>query len=421
LQTILFIFGKTLSMSWISNIISPLFSPRKIGNVWFYPTSGDTYRALEYQATFALIPEVNAVINLIARAHSNGILKTVNDKGEIVSTPLDNILKNPNWFQAQKEWLRQTELFHSIYGNEYIYTLTPLGFNPDVTKVKALYSLPPNITKVEYLSNTPFYLQDKQPSEVKYFVTGQDGMDKEIDSKLIIHLNDNRVVIKNATDKDMLMGESKLKALTAPINNIRMAYESRGVILKYRGAKGILSPKGKDGIGQSISMLKPSKDSLQEAYRSYGLMGDQSQLVIADMELGWQKIEESDPVKLGLFKEVEESFRKIKDAYGVPATLLDRDKNTTFDNQKEGEKSFYINTVIPAANERAYAMNQKFFPDGKIKIIADFSHLEIFQTDLKAKSDVFNNMVNGLSKSYQDGAITIEEYQSELQKIGIGQ
>lgn len=407
-------------MSWTSNIISNLFRPRMLGNVWFYPTSADTYRAIEYQTSFSEIPEVNAVINLCAKAQSNGILKTVNEKGEEVSTKFDAILKNPNWFQSQKEWLRQTELFKSIYGNEYIYSLTPVGFSPDINRTKALYSLPPNITKVEYLSNLPFFLQESKPKEVKYYIKKVDGQESEIDSILIIHLNDNRVFVQNSADKNLLMGESKLKALTAPINNIRMAYESRGVILKFRGAKGILTPKSKDGIGQSISLGKTDKDNLQEAWRAYGTLGNQNQMVIADVEMAYQKIEESDPTKLGLFREIEEDFRKIKDAYGVPAPMLDRDKDTTFENQRMSEKSFYANTAIPAANERAYALNQIYFPEGKIKIIADFSHLPIFQEDIKAKSETLNNIVNALSKSFQDEAITIEEYQAEIKKFGIG-
>ena len=402
--------------SW-SRIFTNLWRPKKWGPSWFYrfSSSANTWNEVDVLDAFNTVPEVNAAINLKARAHSNGIYKVVDkDYIEIEVPGVSPTLRNPNYFQAQKEFIRQSVLFHEIYGNEYMYLFFPVGM-PE--KIKALFTLPPNLITAEYTEKTPYFLYTEAPPGIKYVVK-YDSVEKEIEAAQIIHLNDNRVTIKTAVDKELLTGESKLQSLRAVINNIKMAYESRGVILKHRGALGILGNAGKDGTGSPLPLDPLERERLQSEYRNYGGLGDQYQIIISDSNLKWQQMGVN-PDRLGLFEEIEKDFDKILDAFGIPPELFASKQGSTYENQYQAEKGLYLRTIIPEANERAQALTAKLLPDTTNRIVVDFSHLPIFQEDLNQHGTALKTVVEALSKAYQDGAITIEQYQAELVKYGI--
>lgn len=404
-------------------LLSPLMRllPYKEGGKWFYSFGGaNVWEELKYLECFLTIPEVNAIINMRARLHSSAVYKVVNDKlEEQVNDPINRLLRKPNWFQPDKEFLRQTQLFHDIYGNEYLYNLMPIGmesFGND--KVKCLFTIPPNIVEPKYESNTPFFLLAEAPPEISYRLLGGTEQ-KELRREYVIHMNDNKVEVTKADQTTIIKGESKMKGLTPALNNIKMAYESRGVILKHRGALGLLSNAGKDAAGV-VPLEEKDKKEVEEKYmRRYGGLEGQTSLIITNANLRWQQMSVN-PDKLGLFQETEEDFNKILDAYHMPPELFVRKSGATYENQREARKGAYQDTVIPEAQERASALNAKYFPDGKLKIIADFSHLHIFQEDLKHKAELLKSMTESLSKLFQDGVISLEEYKSEIKKLGIG-
>lgn len=392
-------------------------SPEKWGSSYFYPLFNNTWDDIKYLEAFNTIPELNAIINLLARCGSNGVYKVADKEGkEIEGHWLNLLLKNPNWFQDQKEFISQTIIFHELYGNEYIYSLFPVGFKPERTK--ALFTLPPNLVCPEIEETQPFYTFSKQP-RLKYIVD-YDGKKIPLDPETIIHLNDNQVDITKINQKDLLKGTSTLRALTPVINNIKMAYESRGIIIKYRGAQGILSPEAKDGIGQTIPMDEPEKEAIQKAYKGYGTLNGQHQLIITNVASRFQSMTLNEPKKLGLFDECKEDLYRMLDAFGLPPDLFARTEQSTYANRNDARKDVYENKVIPTANIRAAALNQRFLADDPGKVIVDFSDLAILQEDLKVKAEGRNATVNYLSRLLQDQQITDEEYREELHKIGIG-
>lgn len=388
--------------------------PYEIGGSYFYPLHSGTFDELDYICAFNEIPELNAVINLKARTFSNGRVKAVNEKNEEVpGFWAANLLNNPNYFQDGKEFMRQTKIFHEVFGNEYVYHLFPVGFGYERTK--ALFSIPPNLIDLEYREDLPFWMFLEMPLRSRYVLT--DGT--EVPKDQILHLNDNKITVRQKNDIHILEGESKLKALTAVINNLRMAYESRGIILKYRGADGIISPDGKDAAGATI-FGKDDKKILQNAWKGYGTLGHQAQKVITSVSAKFTPLTVNEPNKLGLFEETKYGFFKIIDTFGAKRELFVMEEGSTYANQREAEKVFYQDTTIPEANEWISSFNNLWLPDSKIKLIVDYMHLPIFQEDIKHKVEVLEKLVNSLSKMLQDGAITIDEYKEELKKAGVG-
>jgi phage portal protein BeeE len=410
---------------WLPPVIyDNLFTVKKNGAGYFFLVSGNsgTFDRVDCLKSYQEIPEVNAIINMKARAFSNMRLREVDKDGKDRPTPkgqaLIALLQNPNWFQQFKEFAIQSKVCREVFGNEYIFKTVPLGFNPDIERVKALYSIPDTIVNVKYDNSIPFYLHSKRP-QVTYEVKQDGGKYLPYDSSVVIHFNDNRINIEHATDKNLLKGESKLTALSSVINNMRIAYESRGVILKYRGANGAWVNDGKDAVG-SVVMDQKEKDRVQDEFKNYGTRKGQYQSIITDLSMRWEQAGVNNPKNLGLFEETQAGFDKLLDEFGVPAELFVRAQGSTYENQHQAEKGLYVRTVMPEANEWIGGISSEFLSDSKTSIIAEYLHLPIFQEDLKSKGDAITTMVNALSKMLQDKQLTSQEYREELSKIGIG-
>ena len=393
----------------------------KWGGSYFYPVgSANTLFSDKTFEAFNKVPEVNAVLNYRASAKKNVVYRTVNKiTGEDSTSPnarkVLKLLNNPNFFQDGKEFIRQSSLWHDITGNEYLYFQKPVGFKP--INSKQIFTLPPQNVDIKLINEGAFFFITPEDVKINYTIK-INNTDLLLPAENIVHLNDNRVNTSQAND-NLLKGESKLKALSAPINNIIAAYEARNVFLVNRGALGILSNSSKDGIGGTAPLDEKEKGRLQEEFQKYGVQKNQWHTIITNMSLTWQQMS-VDIDKLKVFEEVEEDFYKICDSFGVSKDLFSSKKGTTFNNQSSGERRFYESTIIPETLEKTGSLNQ-YFQTGKDtwEIRGDYSHLPIFSENIKERSQSLQTIVNALSKALEDGAISLEQYQAELQKFGI--
>jgi phage portal protein BeeE len=125
-------------------------------------------------------------------------------------------------------------------------------------------------------------------------------------------------------------------------------------------------------------------------------------------------------VSLGLFEETREATAKICDAYGVPYEVLASQKGVTFANLKEAKKQMYEETMMPDVNEKVNAINNHIGTETMSwEIQAHFKHLPVFAEDQKPRAISIKQLVEALSKALADQAITVEQYQSELAKMGV--
>jgi HK97 family phage portal protein len=384
------------------------FKPEKQGNSYFYPLSfiENLFDTSDYLKDFLEIPELNAILNIRARALSSWKLEALSKttgKPQSNNESLVRILRNPNWFQSQGEFWRQASLFKDIYGNSYLYFLTPIGM-PNT--FKGLFTLDPSKVEIVYKSNTTFFKETTDENvEYYYHINKTEKILLEKDN--LIHLNDNRVESKN-----ILKGTSKLEALQAPLKNIRAAYAKRNIVL--RTPVGILSNGQADDIGQAIPMDSEEKEKAQAQLKARG-----ADPIITNLAIKYNAIN-INAANLGLFDEVREDTTRICDVFGVPYELLANQKGTTFTNLKEAKKQFYEDTIIPEADEITDALNMMLKTDSKAwGIKGDYSHLAIFSEDQKNRADSLNVLVNALDRMLAAGAITIEQYKKEISKYGI--
>lgn len=360
------------------------------------------------------VPEVQASINWKARAFSNMKLDVVNAE-TLAPAPGTNkaaqLIRRPNYFQSQKEFIRQTRLFYYIFGNEIIYGNRPFGFS--VKTVNGLFSLPYNLLSIKADIQKHFFFQNELPKVEMKMRFG--GYEIPIPYTDCMHLNDNNVQL---TAKDFLVGTSRLGALQAPIKNLRAAYEARNVMIENRGALGILTNAGADA-GGSIPLDPDDKDQLQADFKKYGLTKKQHQFILTSLSLKWQQIA-IDTDKLKLFEEATEDQRKIIDGFGLRTELFARERGATYQNQIQAERAVYQDTIIPEAEEWTTALTEYLGLSGTAyKVHGTFDHLAVFQDNKKEYATGLRLLAMALSEAYSQGIISFEQYQEQLAKYGI--
>lgn len=377
----------------------------------------------QYIKDFIEIPPINAIINYKARAESMLKLEVVSKKdGKPFKNnkPLIRILRNPNWFQSQTEWWRQSSISRSVFGNEIQYLLTPTGQG---INYKGIFNLPPQNVYI-YCPEKYFFLTPEMPGSIKYyFKLSYETNGIPLETKDIIHLNDNRMTY--LPDKDMnnmqsrsnyLWGTSKMASLTPNRENMRVAYEARNTLRKL--PVGFMSNKAKDEAG-TIPMLPDEKTDLHDKMQNtYGLTLDKRQIILTGLTLDWNQII-VDISKLELYKEIEEDAEEVCNEYGVPFELLGK-KDITYENKKEAKRQMYQDTIIPGTAEKVEALNKIFKTENEaFEIVATFDHLPIFQDNMKERAQALNMLVSALNKALNDGAIDVNIYKKELAKFGI--
>ena len=177
--------------SWIFNPTTPL----KEYDPWFMPIGdiSNIFGGGNHLTDFCEVPELNAILNIRARALSSWKLSLVNERDNAripVNSSLIKLLKKPNWFQAPTEFWRQSSLFHDIYGNEYLYFLTPVGAE---SNYQGIFTLNPSQVDVEYKSHD-IYFTTETGENVKYTWRDDYGGIHPLDKDDIIHLNDNLLI-----------------------------------------------------------------------------------------------------------------------------------------------------------------------------------------------------------------------------------
>lgn len=351
------------------------------------------------------VPEINYIINLKARMFSNVNIRIESKTtgAEVTNNEsLVRVLRNPNWFQSQKEFLRQLSIYRSVTGEEFIYFLTPVGM---ANTYKGMFCLPPDNIEVKYKGDD-FYFTESNPDIEYWYKKPNSGHKIQLDKQNIIHLTDN-----NIGGKDVLRGKSNLEALRPAIDNIRRAYNKRGIILDM--PIGGFTSNREDDTGR-IPLTQGEKQTARE-----DLMNHKGRPIVGSIPLSYFKMD-FNAKAMGLFEEVQEDTMRVCDAFGIPFEILSAAKGNTYENKSKAERQAYQNTIIPDWHERQYAINHTLETEGKSwHLVGDYDHLPVFQEDRNEKAQALNTMVSALTNAYEIGAITLNQYQEQLKQFGI--
>lgn len=375
-----------------------------VGGNFFYFTYGGHKSSL---AAYESCPPVNAIINRKAQAYINGKTWVLNTRGKeatsVEAKKLQTLFKRPNPLQSWKQFEAQGYIYQQLFGYTIILPVKPVGFKDNID-AKALWNIPPFMVDIEE-TNKLFYQSDTK-GIIKEIVLNYKGI------QTILRVEDI-YIMKDFTPSfcSLVIPESRIKALELPINNIIGAYESRNVLINYRGALGILTKDSGDG-GQFGALPWPEgeKENIQNDFRRYGLKQRQWQIIITSASMKWQQMGYATK-DLMLFEEVEGSTMAICDSYGFPYQLMATAKGTTFSNVNEGKKILYQDSIIPES-ESIYEQWDQFFNTEKynLHLNKDYSHVAVLQEDQLQAAQARKERNNALLIEYQNDLITMNRW-----------
>lgn len=364
-----------------------------------------------YLKYYLSVPELQAIINYRARvlASMRVRMRKVESKDEIEKHPILNLIQNPNPLQSFSEYVKQYSIGRDIFGNSFIH----LVFGLNVEKTQAIYNLPALHSEIIPVNkNIIPYNQTNASEIIKEYQFKFNSGTITYQPDEIIHINDNQIQVEG---NKWLKGTSKIMPLTQVCENIKTAYEARG-ILQGNSPMGIITNKSTDGQG-SVPMIPGEKEQIQLDLKRYGLKKEKYQFLVTSANLDWTSM----AVNIGglkLFEEITADQSALADAFSFPVELFQN--NVTYANKKEAKKQLYQDSIIPEANEFLQNLSTGLnLIDQGIELYADFSHIPILQDDLEKRSNTWMRAVSALDKSFASQAITIEEYRENLIKIGM--
>lgn len=360
-------------------------------------------------------PVLRAILEIKARAKSNMILKVKDIKsGEYIThqstlrpdaKPLLNLLSKPNPLQSGAEWLFNREINYGVFGNSYDYGSLPTGFKQfNFSNITSIKQLPPYL--ISYALTGKFWDQTTIEGIVEKYILYIAGANKDFAPAQILHRNDSNIRF----DSNVLKGKSKLIGLQKPLSNIEMAFESRNVIIRKRGALGFYSSELGDANGK-LPMNDADIKKVQKEFDKYGTLEGQYQYILSPIPLKYQQttlnIDE-----LKLFEEVSADAMLICNAFGVPEILLKLYlSGATFENQEASERRLYQGTVIPEAGDDLTSINN-WLKTGEqgLTIEGCFDHIPVLQVNEKQKAESYKIISDYHERLFMQGAITYAQW-----------
>lgn len=321
-------------------------------------------------------PPVYSIVNKQAYAFTNGKTFITNTKGKEASTDyakkMRKILFNPNALQNGKQFEAQAAIYMRLFGYCVILPIKSKGFpNEDAT---ALWIIPPYMCEFEFAKQTFYNLKKGFISNIKVKYGNE-----------VSNLSpDDVIILRDITPgfETLFLPNSPIKPIQQNISNLIGIYNSKGMLINYRGALGILTPEAPGQYG-AIPMDPDAKKDLQNDFLRYGLKSNQWKFIISNSSLKWQQM--GVPYRdLMLTEWAEDDTMVICDALNYPFKLLANTKSSSMNGTETAQfqRILYQDFVIPFAEMIYEQLSEAFHADeNNCRIEKSYDHVTVIQED----------------------------------------
>lgn len=287
-------------------------------------------------------------------------------KEKIYDHWLLDVLKNPNYFQTESDFLESLNFMMIAQGVAIVYKKSTLGFDePDKLFLlnKDLIKFPDGFKDLNFLKLSNAAL-DK--IEITY---DENGVNMQIPLSKLMFFYD----LPNATRKNPFKVKSRLDGLKQTLINTNDSLLAKNIILKTNGKELITG--GKEGF----PLGDKEKEEAQKLFNTkYGLSRTRSRSLLTRANLTWKSLHIA-LRDLGLDESVKVDGNLIYTALHIPKDILSLEaKKTTYNNFKESMVS-YIQNEMQSTLDAFTKVIQKELKDKNLKIKGSYEHLPIMQ------------------------------------------
>jgi HK97 family phage portal protein len=319
---------------------------------------------------FVEIPELRAVIDKRASMMASNVPSLYDKNGnEVTKHWLLDLIKKPNPTQSWSDVVYSIGVQDALYSNTFLYA-------PERSfKIRnLLIPLPSNKIKINTTGRT--LKQMDQDGLIQNFTFQYDSGEKETFEV------DEIIYLATADGMNLINPDSRIDSLKYPLSNLKASYHKRNVLLENIGAIGILSAEQND-MGGVLPMDAQTKKAMQrDWYRR-----SKDELIITEASVKWTPM--SYPTKdLLLFEEMTADKLAIIDTFGLNANLFSSEKGSTFSNVRDSIRMVYTDTIQPETQQVYDNLMQQFgLADEGYRLVAEFDHLPIMQSDAKQEAE----------------------------------
>ena len=290
---------------------------------------------------------------------------------------------HPNKRQNKFEFTEDALGYQLITGNEILTGLVPAGFKM-ITQVNIV---PPQLVTIKRNGKSLF------DYSMNYLVNWKDWSTSinEEDVKHIKYFNPTTEGVESG------MGLSPLQAAYKTLETSNELMTAGASALKNRGANGLLSSDS------DRPMDKEEKDDLQQTTNAKLGQADKFNRVVATTAKVKYTQFGLSPSDLKMVENGVLTLRQLCNVWGADSSNFNDPANKKFSNLKEGQKSFYINAVLPPLERHLLGYKELVIAgwneeDGaNYDIRLDLSNIESLQADQNQKAQKQVNLAKGMT------------------------
>lgn len=341
-------------------------------------------------------PVLNTIVSLRAKMYSQMAITHVDANGkEIKNSEVLKLLKQPNYFQSQEDFLFQQMWFLSVAGNNYVYQIKPLR----TQLPKSLYNLIPSeidFNDVNKVNKFVFQNVDNkliQDRNIKYTL---DNKIYDIKLSELIPLYD---LANGLQQNSWFSAPSRVQSIEKVLQNIDQNLKSKHKNLQF-SAKYIGTNKS---TGMEAQIQQGDRKAIENVLNSKDVLTTNAAIEYKHLV--------SDMKRLYLDEQFADDANKCLLAFELNKGVLNYfAKDSTFENQNQGIINWVQNSIQGSADNTMNSLSSSFgLLDKGEKLIASFDHLPIMQTLINDKIKSFTEFQNSLKIAMENQTLSLAD------------
>lgn len=375
----------------INNILHriPFFNRDRSGNIT-YTANSDSYKALGSNLDIAenhpiLTPAILFVAKLYSQAKIGVYNKETNE--EVKGHRVTELLKSPNMYQTQTDWLEEQMFIMIAQGKAVVYDRKK-GIAGDTD---SLYILNSDLLEYPEGFKTPMVSRSKSDEvfrqKLKY---DQNGENLDIALEDLIFLYD----LPNGMGKFMTESKSRLDGIKQVLQNTVDSQVAKNIVIKSNGKEMLSSDGG------TFPMADDEKEVADRLFNTgLGLGASRKRGLITKASVKWQSMHIA-LRDLGLDESTKVDGNIIYTALHIAKDILSLEaKKTTYDNFKQSMSSYIQNELTPSLNAAMQSLNVLLGDEkGTLELRGSYDHMAVMQAVIKEKYTVSGVQAESLAK-----------------------
>lgn len=371
-------------------------------------------------------PIINAALNINANYLANvevrvkdlstGIIyskqdvnrKKINNK---IVEKMFSLISEPNPLQSTDEFLKFLSITHDTYGNSMIRGNFQLG-RIDIETISTMFCLWPQFAKP--IMTKKYWNAVDIKGIIDHWEYEMLNAKDNFSTDEVLHRKEVNISVNEI--EDLVLGKSKLIALSKVISTIDASYDARETIANERGANVFLSPDKKDPFMGSMDLTQKDRKTLELILqKQYGFKHNQTRTRVLDTPVKITQLDQ-DVRKLGIIEEIGLDTMITAHVFKIPPGLIKMFREgATYENMSADERIMYQSNSMPLAisifNDLSnwLGVRKKGF-----EYVTSWGHIAVLAENEKERSLIDRNESFVCREAFLAGMITYNQWLKRL-------